>query len=102
MSTSNDEYPMLVVDLLVDSVAKQIISLKGGRSKDVQKTAFRCLGEIGNFQQVIMPFDIKNTGATYQGPMTAIFYNLTGHKMDVYIDDVVVKTDQRSNHKADL
>ena len=47
-----------------------------------------------------MPFGLKNAGATYQRAMNAIFHEMLGHYMEVYIDDIVVKS-KRSNEPAD-
>ena len=39
-----------------------------------------------------MPFGLKNAGATYQRAMNSIFYDMIEKWMEVYIDDVVVKS----------
>ena len=38
-----------------------------------------------------MPFGLKNVGATYQRAMNAIFHDMLGCHMEIYIDDIVVK-----------
>ncbi|RVW51928.1 Retrovirus-related Pol polyprotein from transposon 17.6 [Vitis vinifera] len=40
----------------------------------------------------VMPFKLKNAGATYQRLMTKIFKPLISHTVEVYIDDIVVKS----------
>ena len=45
-----------------------------------------------------MPFGLKNAGTTYQRAMNAIFYGMLGHHMEVYIDDIVVKSKRASEH----
>ena len=92
---------MPVVDQLVDAAAKhQILSFMDGHSgynqiyiaeKDVPKIALWCPGAIGTFEWVVMPFGLKNAGATYQRAMNSIFHNIIGQFMEVYIDDVVIK-----------
>jgi hypothetical protein len=45
---------------------------------------------------------LKNTGATYQRVMNLIFHDLLGIILEVYIDDIVVKSDSMDGHSADL
>ncbi len=59
---------------------------------DVPKTAFRCPGPIRIFEWLVIPFGLKNAGATYQRAMNLIFHNLIGKSIEVYIDDIVVKS----------
>ncbi|CAN6562475.1 unnamed protein product [Malus baccata var. baccata] len=49
-----------------------------------------------------MPFGLKNAGATYQRAMNAIFHDLIGQSMEVYIDDIVVKSKTEEQHLVDL
>jgi hypothetical protein len=70
--------------------------------EDVSKTAFRCLGFIDLFEWVVMTFVLKNAGATYQRAMNLIFHDLLGVLMEVYIDDVVVKSVRLEEHMTDL
>jgi hypothetical protein len=69
---------------------------------DVSKTAFRCPGFIGLFEWVVMTFGLKNAGATYQCAMNLIFHDLLGIILEVYIDDLVVKSTELDDHLADL
>ncbi|RVX02377.1 Uncharacterized protein K02A2.6 [Vitis vinifera] len=50
----------------------------------------------------VMPFGLKNAGATYQRLMTKIFKPLIGHTVEVYIDDIVVKSKTREEHVLHL
>ena len=49
-----------------------------------------------------MPFGLKNVGATYQRLVTKMFRSLLGSTMEAYIDDMLVKFKQRSNHATHL
>jgi hypothetical protein len=70
--------------------------------KDASKMAFICPGFIGLFEWVVMTFGLKNVGATYQRAMNLIFHELLGNTVEVYIDDIVVKSAEFSSHIADL
>jgi hypothetical protein len=112
MATPKDEYPMPVADLLVDGASGyKVLSLMDGHSSynqifiaknDVHKIAFRCPGSIGTFEWVVMPFSLKNTGATYQRVMNSIFHDMIGKYMEVYIDDVVIKSQDFDEHLRNL
>ena len=49
-----------------------------------------------------MPFGLKNVGATYQRMMTRMFEPELGQNIEIYIDDMVVKSKVESNHVSDL
>jgi hypothetical protein len=70
--------------------------------EDVNKTVFCYLGFINLFKCIVMTFGLKNAGATYQRVMNLIFHDLLGVLMEVYIDDVVVKSVGFKEHMADL
>ncbi|KAM0959838.1 hypothetical protein ACFX2C_024943 [Malus domestica] len=69
---------------------------------DIHKTAFRCPGALGTYEWVVMSFDLKNAGATYQRAMNTIFHDLIGTTIEVYIDDVMVKSKSHRTHIDDL
>jgi hypothetical protein len=47
---------------------------------------------VGLFEYVVMTFGLKNTGATYQHAMNYIYHDLIGKLVEIYIDDIVVKS----------
>ena len=49
-----------------------------------------------------MPFSLKNAGSTYQRMMTKMFEPQLGKNVEVYIDDMVVKSKLVSEHVTDL
>ena len=49
-----------------------------------------------------MTFGLKNADATYQRAMNLIFHDLLGIILEIYIDDIVVKSDGFEHHLADL
>ncbi|CAN6691094.1 unnamed protein product [Malus baccata var. baccata] len=110
--TPKYEYPMPMVDLSIDAVAKhKVLSFMHGNAgynqikmapEDIHKTAFRCPGHVGAYEYLVMPFGLKNASATYQRAMNVIFHDLIGQSMEVYIDDIVVKSKTEEQHLVDL
>ena len=49
-----------------------------------------------------MTFGLKNVRATYKRAMNYIFHELIGRIVEIYIDDVVVKSKGHREHLADL
>ena len=111
-ATSMDGYPMPIANMLVDAATgHKVISFMDGNAgynqifmaeEDIHKTAFRCPGHLGLFEWVVMTFGLKNAGATYQRAMNYIFHELIGKIVEIYIDDVVVKSKGHLEHLADL
>ena len=108
VATPKDMYVMPIVDMLVDYTANnELLSFMDGFSsynqilivlEDIPKTVFRCPGSIGTFEWLVMPFGLKNAGATYQRVMIAIFHDMLGHHMEIYIDDIMVKSKRANKH----
>ena len=68
--------------------------------EDQEKTAFISLD--ANYHYTVMPFGLKNAGTTYQRMMTRMFRDKIGHTVEVYIDDMVIKSKQEVRHVEDL
>jgi hypothetical protein len=49
-----------------------------------------------------MTFGLKNASATYQRAMNLFFHELLDIIVEVYIDDIVVKSASLDSHLADL
>ncbi|PNY14157.1 retrotransposon protein putative unclassified [Trifolium pratense] len=107
-ATPKDEYSMPVAEMLIDSATGfEYLSMLDGYSgynqifiaeEDVAKTAFRCPGALGTYEWVVMPFGLKNAGATYQRAMNSIFHDFIDTFMQVYIDDIIVKSASQDDH----
>jgi hypothetical protein len=112
VATPKDEYAMPVAEMLVDSAAGfEYLSMLDGYAgynqifiaeEDVPKTAFRCPGALGTYEWVVMPFGLKNAGATYQRVMNSMFHDFIEDFMQVYIDDIVIKSNGRLTHVEHL
>ena len=49
-----------------------------------------------------MPFGLKNAGVTYQRMATALLHDLMPNEVDVYVDDMIVKSKDRGGHITNL
>ena len=67
---------------------------------DQEKTAF--VTSVGNYHYKVIPFGLKNAGSTYQRMMMRMFESLLGKNIEIYIDDMVVKSKMVSEHLRDL
>ena len=105
-----DPFPMLRIDQLVDAMVGHpwmsfLDAFQGFHQiplglDDQEKTTFITL--IGNYHYKVMSFDLKNAGSTYQRMMTRMFEPQLGKSIEVYIDDMVVKSKVVSKSVGDL
>ena len=65
---------------------------------DISKTTFKCPGSLEKFEWLVMPFDLNNASVTYQRAMNAIFHDMLGHHIEIYIDDIMVKSKKATEH----
>jgi ribonuclease HI len=70
------------------------------KEEDQEKTAF--ITPFGAYCYTTMSFGLKNTGATYQRAIHACFKRQLNKNVEVYVDDVVVKTRNSDTLIADL
>jgi hypothetical protein len=101
-ATPKDEYPMSVAKMLINAAAgNKILSFMYGNAgynqifmapEDIHKSAFRVPGAMGLFEYVVMTFGLKNVGATYQHAMNYIYHDLIVKLVEIYINNVVVKS----------
>ncbi|XP_022019209.1 uncharacterized protein LOC110919244 [Helianthus annuus] len=70
------------------------------KPEDEDKTAFRT--DIGIFCYTKMPFRLKNTSATYRRLMDKIFGDEIGKHIEVYIDDLVMKSPEEEQMLKDI
>ncbi|XP_064983502.1 uncharacterized protein LOC135623960 [Musa acuminata AAA Group] len=105
-----DCYPLPRVDQLVDATAGYArlsfmdafsgYNQIGMAPEDQEHTAF--ITDQGVYYYKVMPFGLKNAGATYQRAANKIFARQIGRNMEVYVDDMIVKSQEARTHLADL
>ena len=67
---------------------------------DQEKTSF--ITKQGLFCYKIMSFGLKNAGATYQRLVNHMFRPQIGQNVEVYVDDMLVKSLDEKKHLEDL
>ena len=65
-----------------------------------EKTSF--VTSQGLFCYKVMPFGLKNASAIYQRLMNKLFAHQIGRNVEVYVDDMLVKSQRDDNHFGDL
>ena len=105
-----DSYPVPRIDIMVDSMARhQLLSFRDAffgynqirlDEADQEKTSF--ITSQGLFCYKVMSFGLKNAGVTYQRLMNKMFAHQIGRNVQVYIDDMLVKSRWKDHHLEDL
>ena len=87
-----DSYPLPRIDTLVDSTARhELLSFMDS-----------FITSQGLFCYKVMPFELKNAGATYQRLMNKMFAHQLRRNVQVYVDDMLVKSVHKNDHLNDL
>ena len=105
-----DSFPLPRIDLIVDATAgHELLSFMDTFSgynqismdpNDQEKTSF-VTGQ-GTYCYRVMPFGLKNARATYQMLVNRMFQKQIGASMEVYIDDMLVKSVKAELHITHL
>ncbi|KAG8472109.1 hypothetical protein CXB51_036537 [Gossypium anomalum] len=95
-----DNFPLPHIDMLVDNTAGYSLfsfmdSFSGYNQikmhpTDIEKSTFITLW--GTFCYKVIPFGLKNTGATYQRAMVTFFHDMIHKEIEVYVDDMIAKS----------
>nr|XP_027090324.1 uncharacterized protein LOC113711359 [Coffea arabica] len=109
-ASPKDDFPLPNIHILLDNTAgheiesfcdcfagyHQILMAE----EDREKTAF--ITPWGTFCNRVMPFGLKNAGATYQRTMTTLFHDMIHREMEIYVDDIIIKSKRTEDHLDDL
>ena len=105
-----ESYPFRRIDTLVDLTTRHqllnFIDTFSGYNQiklneaDQEKTSFVTIQ--GLFCYKVMPFELKNTGATYQRLINRMFTHKIGRNVQVCVDDMLVKSLWEDYHLSDL
>ena len=64
--------------------------------KDMEKTSF--ITPWGTYCYKVMPFGLKNDSATYQRATTTLLHDLSHKEVEIYVDDMIVKSKDLEGH----
>ena len=105
-----DSYPLPRIDTLVDSTARhELLSFMDAfsgynqikmKEEDQEKTSF--VTSQGLFCYKVISFGLKNARATYQRLMNKMFAHQLERNVQVYVDDMLVKSLRKNDHLNDL
>ncbi|KAL2246197.1 UNVERIFIED_CONTAM: Retrovirus-related Pol polyprotein from transposon [Sesamum indicum] len=105
-----DPYPLPRIDLLVDSTAGyEVFSMMDAYQGHHQiymaiegRVQMSFVSDRGIFCYNVMPFRLKNAGATYQRLVNKMFAQQIEKTMEVYVDDMLVKSQKLEDHSIYL
>lgn len=69
-------------------------------NEDDEKTKF--ITKEGAFCYTVMPFRLKNAGVTFRWLMYKILKGQIGRNIEVYVDDIFVRSKEEKDHLVDL
>ncbi|XP_052312432.1 uncharacterized protein LOC112328962 [Populus trichocarpa] len=105
-ASPKDDFSLPHIDVLVDNAARSstysfIDGFSGYNqikmaSEDKTKTTF--VTPWGTFCYKVMPFGLKNAGATYQRAMVTLFHDMMHKEIEVYVDDMIAKSKREEDH----
>ena len=105
-----DNYPLPRIDQLMDSTAgHKLLSFMDAFSRynqirmdkiDQEKTSFVTSQSL--FCYKVMPFGLKNAGTTYQRLVNHMFHPQIRRNVEVYVDDMLVKSQNEEIYLDDL
>ena len=105
-----DSFPLPRIDQLMDSTTRHKLltfmdAFLGYNQikmveEDQEKIAF--ITSQGLYCYKVMPFRLKNAGAIYQRLVNKILSKLIGRNIEVYVDNMLVKSKEELTHLDDL
>ncbi|GAU25046.1 hypothetical protein TSUD_155200 [Trifolium subterraneum] len=109
-ASPKDDFPLPHIDVLVDNTAQfSVFSFMDGFSgynqikmspEDMEKTTF--ITPWGTFCYKVMPFGLKNAGATYQRAVVTLFHDMIHKELEVYVADMIAKSQTEEDHLVHL
>lgn len=109
-ASPKDDFPLPHIDVLVDKTTQfsafSFMDRFSGYNQikmspeDMEKTTF--ITPWATFCYKVMPFGLKNVGATYQRAMVTLFHDMIHKEIEVYVDDMIAKSQTEDEHVIHL
>lgn len=109
-ASPKDDFPLPHIDVLVDNTTQfSVFSFMDGFSgynqikmapEDMEKKT--SITPWGTFCYKVMPFGLKNVGATYQRAMVTLFHDMIHKEIECYLDDMIAKSHTEEEHLVNL
>lgn len=109
-ASTKDDFPLPHIDVLVDNATQFFVfSFMDGFSSynqirmaqdDMEKTTF--ITPWGKLSYKVMPFGLKNIGATYQRAIVTLFHDMIHKEIEAYIDNMIAKSQTEEEHLVNL
>ncbi|PKI71969.1 hypothetical protein CRG98_007652 [Punica granatum] len=109
-ASPKDNFPLPHIDVLVDNIVRHTqFSFMDGFSgynqiqmaeEDMIKKTFGTMW--GTFCYKVIPFDLKNAGATYQWAMVTLYHDMMHKEVEIYVDDMIAKSKEGEDHLVNL
>ena len=109
-ASPKDLYPLPSIDALVDNASVcKLLSFLGAffgynqiRMHPRDECKMRFMKKLSSYFYKVMPFGLKNVGATYQRLMDRVLSPMIGWNVQAYVDDMVVTSHVKDQHVSDL
>ncbi|PKI51758.1 hypothetical protein CRG98_027806, partial [Punica granatum] len=109
-ASPKDNFPLPHIDVLVDNTARHTqFSFMDGffgynqiQMTEEDKIKMTFITMWGTFCYKVMPFGLKNAGATYQRAMVTLFHDMMHKEIEVYVDDMIEKSKEGEDHLVNL
>ena len=105
-----DEFPLPHINVLVDNTTGSALmffmdDFSGYNQikmahRDMTKTTFTIEWRI--YYYTMMPFKLRNASATYQRMATTLLHDMMHNEVEVYVNDMIVKSKEREGHIVNL
>ena len=95
-ASPKDDFPLPYIALLLVMDGFFAYNQIKMAREDMEKTSF--ITPWGTYCYKVMPFGLKNARATYQHAVTTLLHDLIHKEVEVYVDDMIMKSKDREEH----